>query len=262
MSTQLHADNSRPEAPGSLPRRRISAAAAAHHRCFFSVFLLLLVAVPSHAIPRFKKKPDAAAASFTDYVNRMRAMNPAAPATLGSLWVPSGALAAMSKDYKARNVGDLVVIHLVDNFNAATSGEHKQTRSFNTNSAITGLLGTIAARSRLQNLFAANSATSLDGKGQSTMSSNVSLNFAASVMEVLPNGILVIEAARDITVGNDRQTVVMHGLVRPGDLAPDNSLPSTAISNLEVQIKGKGAVADASRQPNIVIRTLLKLFTF
>ena len=79
---------------------------------------------------------------------------------------------------------------------------------------------------------------------------------------MLPNGFLIIEAARDITVGNDRQTVVLHGLVRPGDLGPDNSIPSTSISNLEVQIKGKGAVADASRQPNIVIRTLLKIFTF
>jgi flagellar L-ring protein precursor FlgH len=192
----------------------------------------------------------------------MRAMNPPTPSTMGSLWVSAGPLSTISKDYKARNIGDLIVIHLVDNFSANTNGENKQTRQFNTNSAITGLVGTIGARNRLQNLFAANSATNLDGKGQSTMSSNVQLNFAAQIMEVLPNGILVVEAARDITVGNDRQTVVLHGLVRPGDLAPDNSIPSTAISNLEVQIKGKGAVADATRQPNIIIRALLRIFSF
>jgi flagellar L-ring protein precursor FlgH len=223
------------------------------------------LAFPSRcpAIPRLKKsKTEAPAASFDDYLQRMRALNLPTPATLGSLWVSSGPLATISKDYKARNIGDLVVVHLVDNFTAATNGENKQARQFNTNSAITGLLGKIGARNRLQNLFAANSNTSLDGKGQSTLSSNVQLNFAASVIEVLPNGILVIEAARDITVGNDRQTVILHGLVRPGDLAPNNSIPSTAISNLEVKIKGKGAVADATRQPNIVIRLLLRLFTF
>jgi len=44
-------------------------------------------------------------------------------------------------------------------------------------------------------------------------------------MEVLPNGVLVVQAARDITVGNDRQTVLIRGLIRTGDLAPDNSLP-------------------------------------
>ena len=120
----------------------------------------------------------------------------------------------------------------------------------------------IATNNRLQNLLNANSSHSLDGKGQSSMSSNVTLNLAAQVMETLPNGVLVIQAARDITLGNDRQTVYVRGLIRTGDLAPDNSVASTAISDLQVEIKGKGAVADASRQPNIVVRTLLKLLTF
>jgi flagellar L-ring protein FlgH len=222
-----------------------------------------LIPISSPALPRFKKsKSQTTASVLDDYLKRARDMNLPAPSTVGSLWVRSGPLATISADYKARNPGDLIVIHLADNFTAATNGENKQTRQFSTNSAITGLIGTIGARNRLQNLFNANSATNLDGKGQSTLSSNVQLNLAAQVLEVLPNGVLVIQAARDITVGNDRQTVLVRGLVRPGDLAPDNSVPSTAVSSLEVEIKGKGAVADASRQPNIVIRTLLKILSF
>lgn len=221
----------------------------------------LLFSSPSCAHPR-DKKPPTPSATYEDYLKRMRAMKPPTPGSTGSLWVASGPLSEISRDYKAHHLGDLIIVHLVDNFSAATSGENKQSRQFATNSAITGLLGNIGARNRLQNLFAANSNTSLDGKGQSTLSSNVQLNLAASVMEVLPNGVLVIEAARDITVGNDRQTVILHGLVRPGDLAPDNSIASTRLSNLEVQIKGKGAVADATRQPNIIIRALLRLFSF
>jgi flagellar L-ring protein precursor FlgH len=224
---------------------------------------LLLMVSSIGAIPRSKKpKQESASDSFENYLKRVRSMSPAEPSTMGSLWIASGQFASISRDYKAHNAGDLIVIHLLDNFTAATAGENNQSRQFNTNSAITGLLGKIGARNRLQNLFGANSATALDGKGQSTLSSNVSLNLAAQVIEVLPNGILVVQAARDITVGNDRQTVVIRGLVRAGDLAPDNSIVSTSISNLEVEIKGKGAVADASRQPNIVIRTLLKIFTF
>jgi flagellar L-ring protein precursor FlgH len=94
------------------------------------------------------------------------------------------------------------------------------------------------------------------------MSSNVTLNIASQVVETLPNGVLVVQASRDLAVGNDRQTVILRGLVRPGDIALDNSISSNAISNLQVEIKGKGAVAEITRQPNIVIRTLLKLFTF
>ena len=232
-------------------------------RSLSAALLAFALLAPSLFGARDKKsKPPEPSASLDNYLQRVRAMNLPAPATTGSLWVSSSPLAVLATDYKARNPGDLVIIHLTDNFTAATAGENNQSRKFSTNSAVTGLLGQIGARNRLQNLFNANSATSLDGKGQSTMSSNVTLNLAAQVVETLPNGVLVIQAARDITVGNDRQTVILRGLVRPGDLAPDNSVVSTAISQLEVVIKGKGAVADITRQPNFVIRALLKLFSF
>ena len=81
-------------------------------------------------------------------------------------------------------------------------------------------------------------------------------------MEVLPNGMLVVEAARDMNISNERQTILVRGLVRPGDLAADNSVPSSALSNLEVEVKGKGIVSEGARQPNIVIRTLLRILAF
>lgn len=216
----------------------------------------------AYGIPKLKLKKPQQPSALDQYLVRARAMNMPQPATLGSLWVASGPLAAPAADYKARNSGDTLTIHLVDNFTAATNGENKQSRQFSTNSSLTGLLGTIGARNRLQNLFAGNSATNLDGKGQSSLSSNVSVNLAAQVVEVLPNGMLVVQAARDIAVGNDRQTIFVRGIVRPGDIAPDNSILSSSISDLEAEIKGKGAVAEVTRQPNIVIRTLLKFLTF
>src|SRR5256885_16281449 len=204
--------------------------------------------------PIRKNNGQAKSSALDDYLKRVRGMNLPSPTTTGSLWVESGAYAALAADYKARSAGDMLIIHLTDNFTAATTGENKQSRQFNTNSSISGLLGTIGAKNRLQNLFAGNSATNLDGKGQSTLSSNLSVNLAAQVVEVLPNGMLVVQAARDIAIGNDRQTVTVRGIVRPGDISPDNSIPSSAISNLEAEIKGKGAVAEITRQPNIVIR--------
>jgi len=228
--------------------------------------VILLFATPSFCATTFpslkKSKDQQNPGALDDYLMRVRGMNPATPQTTGSLWVESGPLAVMAADYRARVAGDMLVIHLTDNFTAATNGENKQSRQFSTNTSLTGLLGNIGARNRLQNLFGGNSNTNLDGKGASTLSSNVSLNLAAQVIEVLPNGVLVVQAARDITVGNDRQTVFLRGLVRPGDIFPNNSILSSSISDLEVEIKGKGAVADITRQPNIVIRTLLKILSF
>jgi flagellar L-ring protein precursor FlgH len=209
-----------------------------------------------------KAKPSPATTSLEDYVKRVRGLAVVSPGSMGSLWVSSGPFANLATDYKARVTGDLVLIHLADSFSAATNGENKTSRQFSSQSAITGLVGKIGLSNRLQNLFNANSNTGLDGKGQSSLSSNVNLNLAAQVKEVLPNGVLIVEAARDITVGNDRQTVVIRGLVRPGDLAADNSIPSALVSSLEVEIKGKGAVAEAARQPNPVVRALLRILTF
>ena len=209
-----------------------------------------------------KKKPGPAASSLDDYLNRVRSMGAEQPATTGSLWVSSGPLSNASADYKARFAGDLITVQLVDTFSAATTGENHTSRQFATQSAITGLLGKIGPNNAMQNLLAANSNTGLDGKGASTMSSNLQLNLAGRVVEVMPNGVLVVEASRDFTVGNDRQTVVLRGLVRPGDITANNSIVSSAITSLELEIKGKGAVADASARPNILVRTVLKLLTF
>ena len=209
-----------------------------------------------------KQKQETINSSLQDYLQSVRAANVPAPATVGSLWVSVSSLALLATDYHARNPGDLVIINLSDNFTANTAGENQQSRAFTSNSAITGLVGTIGARNRLQNLFNANSGNTLDGKGASTLSSNLQLTLSAQVVETLPNGVLVVQAVRDIGVGNDRQTVVLRGLVRPDDLSPTNTIPSSAISNLQVEIKGKGAVAEVTRQPNIVIRTLLRIFSF
>jgi flagellar L-ring protein precursor FlgH len=209
-----------------------------------------------------KKKAGPASTSIDDYIKRVGGAAVDEPSTMGSLWVSSGPLAHAFADYKARKAGDLITVQLVDTFTAATNGENSTSRAFNTNSGVTGLLGQIGAKNGLSNLFAANSATTLDGKGASTMSSNLQVNLSGRVVEVMPNGILVVEAVRDFTVGNDRQTIVLRGLVRPGDITSSNTVVSSQITSMELAIKGKGAVADASAQPNIVIRTLLKLLSF
>lgn len=227
--------------------------------------LLFALAVPRVARAKhdfLKAKPGPSDTFLEDYLKRVRDAGMEKPSTEGSLWVSSGPLSSISSDYKARWPGDLIVIRLVDTFTAATSGENNTSRQFNTQSGVTGLLGKIGPSNALQNMFNANSTTALDGKGASTMSSSLQLNLAGRVVEVLPNGVLVVEAVRDFTVGNDRQTVTVRGLVRPGDIATDNSVLSSQVTSAEVAIKGKGAVADASRQPNPVVRLLLKVLSF
>jgi flagellar L-ring protein precursor FlgH len=159
-------------------------------------------------------------------------------------------------------MGDLLIIRVVDNFSATANGTGSQQRAFSASSGIKSFFGNLGATNGFQNLFSPSSAQTLSGKGASTLASTLSLNFAGRVVEALPNGVLVVEAVRDMTVGNDHQTIVLRGLVRPGDIASDGSVLSSDVANLEAEIRGKGLVADSIRQPNIVIRTLLKVLNF
>lgn len=232
----------------------------------FLVSVLLLVASSSlHAQMKFRKgqaKPTQVQTSLDDYLTRVRALGVEQPHTTGSLWSPSSLMSVTSSDYKARQTGDLLVIRVVDKFSATNDGAAQGQRTFNASSGISGLFGNLKAANSLQTLFSPTSTQNLNGKGQSALSSTLLLNLAGRVVETLPNGVLVVEAVRDLTVGNDRQTIVLHGLVRPGDIAADNSVLSSSIANLEAQVHGKGVVADAIHQPNVVVRLLLKILGF
>jgi flagellar L-ring protein precursor FlgH len=63
-------------------------------------------------------------------------------------------------------------------------------------------------------------------------------------------------------MNNERQTVILRGIVRGGDIAPDNSLLSNQLSNLELELKGKGVISDGTRPPNVIMRVLLRILGF
>ena len=79
---------------------------------------------------------------------------------------------------------------------------------------------------------------------------------------MLPNGMLVIEAAREVEFSQQTQTIVLRGLVRPEDISQQNQVLSTAISNLELQVRGKGIVNDYTRRPNALVRFLHQVLIF
>lgn len=72
----------------------------------------------------------------------------------------------------------------------------------------------------------------------------------------------MIEAVRQMFMNNQHQTVIIHGVVRPGDISSSNTVASTAISNLEVELKGHGVISDGVTPPNKLVRMILKIVGF
>ena len=102
----------------------------------------------------------------------------------------------------------------------------------------------------------------LNASGQSATNSSLSTTLGGQVIEVLGNGMLVIEAARQVTFSQQTQMIVLRGLVRPEDISQSNQILSTAISSLELEVKGKGIINDSTHRPNLLVRLLEKVLVF
>ena len=82
------------------------------------------------------------------------------------------------------------------------------------------------------------------------------------MIEVLSNGMLVIEAARQVEFSQQTQTIILRGLVRPEDISQQNQVLSTAISSLELEVRGKGIINDYTHRQNVLVRLLQRVLIF
>jgi flagellar L-ring protein precursor FlgH len=198
-----------------------------------------------------------------DYIARMQQQTAPSPTntSLGSLWQPDGLMNDLAADYKARRLNDLVTIVVVQQTSAQAAGNVNAQRDFNTQSGISGLAGHIST-SGVTNLLTAQSSSKLKGQGSLDASSAMKTSLAGQIVAVLPNGTMVVEAHRLIVINNQKETMIVRGVLRPGDIGPNNTAFSTALSDLEIELKGKGVVSDATRPPNPLVRALLWLINF
>ena len=199
----------------------------------------------------------------SEYIARIEQQTAAPPSdlALGSLWVNGGAMTNLQADYKAMRLNDLVTIVVLHKTSAQATGNVNTERDFNTTSGISGLAGHIST-SGISNLLTAQSSTKLKGTGAVDAGSTMQTNLAGQVIAMLSSGNLVVEAQRVVTINGQKETMIVRGVLRPGDVAPDNTVPSTALADLEIELKGKGVVSDATRRPNPLVRALLWVIGF
>ncbi len=84
----------------------------------------------------------------------------------------------------------------------------------------------------------------------------------ARVIDVLPNGYLVIEGSKTILVNSENQVITIRGVVRPNDLSTANIVQSGSVAQMELKVDGKGVVNDAIHRPNFLYRLLLGALPF
>ena len=230
-------------------------------------FLLLAVVLGCGGLATAKKKPAQAAPAAASPLDRYVAEASTRPsdanlASPGSIWSPSSRLADAARDLRASQVDDIVTIVVSEQSTATATGATKTARTSKTSNSVTALAGLTRATGPFANLAGASGATSLDGQGTTSRQTTMTTTLTARVVAVLPNGNLVLAAAKDVQINSEHQEVVVRGVIRPTDLGADNQVNSDRLAQLEVRVNGKGVVNDAVRRPFFLYRLLLGLLPF
>jgi flagellar L-ring protein precursor FlgH len=252
-----------PAQPTTTPQSAASAMTAA------TTPPLAPIASPSGKKSGSKNKPALLTAKSTPpelalktYIERVRAHSAAETQTPGSLWSDSGTMVRLSTDVKAVHLYDVVQIVVSETLAAETDGAVKNSRASSANAQITALFGAIKSSNALQNLMGQNAASALTAQGQSTTNSSLATAFGGEVVDVLPNGMLVVEAVRQLTFSQQTQLIKLRGLVRPEDVNASNQVQSSAMTDLELEVTGRGIINDTTYRQNPLVRFLQKILIF
>jgi flagellar L-ring protein precursor FlgH len=155
-------------------------------------------------------------------------------------------------DIRPRRVGDSLTILLSEKTNASKkngASVDKKTDMTVANPTLFGTqpnfrLGDMNTKFTLEQ--AINSQKNFDGKGEASQSNSLTGEITVTVAEVLPNGNLVVQGEKILTLNRGNEHVRLSGIVRPMDILPDNTVPSTRVANATIVYSGEGEVADAS----------------
>lgn len=213
--------------------------------------LLLAGPIPAAERPR-------AVSPLDEYRDAARGAKPAgAPASPGSLYSASAVLADLTGDLRARRAGEIVTIVVMDRASAVAKGSTNSSRKSDMNYSVGSFLGKPSPAGALANLAKGSGESQLQGQGQTSRETTLSTTLSARVVEVLPDGNLVLEGSKLVQVNSEQQWVTVRGLARPSDIQPGNQVRSDRLAYLEIRVNGKGVVGDAVRRPFFLYRLLL-----
>jgi flagellar L-ring protein FlgH len=225
--------------------------------------LLALSALSGWAEKGDKKREKPTVSTLDEYVQQAHRAAEAAPGeSPGSLWSGGAALVDLSSDLRARRVDDMVTIVVNETASAVSTGTTKTARSSDATASVSSAAGRFSVPGRFSNILTTSGKTNLDGSGTTSRTTTLTTTITARVVDVLPNGFLVVEGNKTVLVNSENQVITLRGVVRPTDLSVANTVLSGNIGQMELKINGKGVVNDAVRRPNFLYRLLLGVLPF
>ena len=168
---------------------------------------------------------------------------PAPAVNNGAIFQPT-AYRPLFEDHRARLVGDTITVQIVEKVAASQSSTSSIDKSGKVSGGITAL-PFFSPNSFNRASASGSSSNSFEGKGSTESANTFSGTITATVLEVLPNGHLVVSGEKQIGVNDHVDVLRFSGQVDPRSILPGNVVPSAQIANVRIQQRGRGAQADA-----------------
>jgi len=168
---------------------------------------------------------------------------PEMPASAPGTISYAGGGMALFEDTRAHNVGDLLTIQLVESTTAKKSATTNTSKDDSVAIGATSVMGyNLKTDSSVSNKRA------FAGAGDSAQSNTLTGSVTVMVVQRLANGNLLVRGEKQLQLNQGSEYVRIEGIVRPVDIATDNTIQSSRVGNARVAYAGRGALADANAQ--------------
>ncbi len=227
-----------------------------HKTCLGILLMINLVCLLSA-----KEKPNQVKLSLDEYLQMARSGQVSMQTSEGSLYAETSPNWNLYSDFKARRANDILTIRVTESTSASSTADSQTGRKGSMNLAAPNLFGLENHVSSVpfSNLLNTSSDAQFKGTGSTTRAGTLTAYLSARVVEVLPNGDLVVQGIKELKINNERQLLSLYGVVRPRDIGPDNVVASSNIANMQVQLDGKGIVSE-NIKPGILYKILSKFW--
>lgn len=175
-------------------------------------------------------------------------------ANANSLW-RTGARAFFA-DQRARSVGDILTVQIDINDRASVSNSTSRSRTNNIQAGVSNFFGLESSLGRIlpggfdpANAVRTGTNTSSDGTGTVDRAERLNLTIAAVVVGVMPNGNLVIQGRQEVRTNQELRELTLAGIVRPEDIASNNTIRHTQIAEARISYGGRGSLTRMNQVP-------------
>lgn len=148
------------------------------------------------------------------------------------------------EDRRARFVGDTLTINVAEKTSASKNSENKTTRSSNMNTSVPSVTGLPVKTLQDMNLQASSS-NNFNGKGQNTSTNDFTSSLTVTVIEVLPNGNLLVSGEKQIGLKEGEEFIRFSGVVNPSTITATNTVQSTQVADARIEYKANGFIDSA-----------------